>query len=66
MVSNIKFYSFKEINISISLTYSLLSLVFFLLSFLIHLFKASAIFAVIALYIVYSINFILFCVFNRR
>ena len=28
-----------------------------LLSFLIHLFKASAIFAVIALYIVYSINF---------
>lgn len=67
MVSNIRFYSFKEVNISSKFNLFMVVASVILLSFLIHLFKASAIFSVIALYIVYSINvhFISYF-FNRK
>ena len=66
MVSNIKFYSFKEVNISSKLKLLMVISIVILLLLLIYLFKASAIFSVIALYILYSINVHLISYFFNR
>lgn len=67
MVSNIKFYSFKEINVSNKFKSFIVASAFVLLLFLIYFFKASAIFSVIALYIIYSVNVhFINCVFHHE
>ncbi len=67
MVSNIKFYSFKEVNVSNKFKSFIVASAFVLLLFLIYFFKASAIFSVIALYIIYSVNVhFINCVFHHE
>lgn len=67
MVSNIKFYSFKEVNVSSKFKSFIVASAFVLLLFLIYFFKASAIFSVIALYIIYSVNVhFINCVFHHE
>ncbi len=67
MVSNIKFYSFKEVNVSNKFKSFIVASAFVLLLFLIYFFKASEIFSVIALYIIYSVNVhFINCVFHHE
>lgn len=67
MVSNIKFYSFKEVNVSNKFKSFIVASAFVLLLFLIYFFKASAMFSVIALYIIYSVNVhFINCVFHHE
>jgi CDP-diacylglycerol--serine O-phosphatidyltransferase len=65
MVSNVKFYSFKEVNVSSKLKlFKVISIVIGLL-ISIYLFKAVAIFLVIMFYILYSISIHLYFLFSK-